>query len=207
MVDIDQSTFWTSAVLIRSGVRHAIEHDKGLACTIYLDPDGEVSAGLNRVLQRESFINLSGSLERVVRRCAWRVIASGAQSEKAFAEFSWFFGSRKTGHDCDPRIDAALAVLVEDRRGPWPLAGLAEAAGVSPSRFSALFKDSTGLPLRAYARWLRFQTAIYMLSKNGDLTTAARAAGYSSALQCTYQFRHMFGVSPAIFAKSLRNRR
>ena len=207
MVNLGASTIWTPAVLVRSGIRHALRNDEGITCTLYIDPDCEAAVGLAKLAGPAGVISLSGSVERAARKCVRLIIASGVGAQTAFEEFSTLLGSPKTGRICDPRVSIALAALIDGHHNRWPLAGLARNAGLSPQRFAAVFRESTGLPVRTYVRWLRIQTAIGAIARGSDLTSATKAAGYSSEKQFVNYFRHFFGVLPSTFAVPLRKRR
>ena len=207
MVDLGESTIWTSAVLVRSGIRHALRNDEGMTCSLYIDPDCEAAAGLVKLSGSTGVISLSGPVERAARKCVRLIVASGVGAQTAFEEFSTVLGSPRTGRICDPRVSVALAALIDGHHNRRPLAGLAQTAGLSPQRFATVFRESTGLPVRTYVRWLRIQTAIGAIARGSDLTSATKMAGYSSEKQFANYFRHFFGVSPSAFATTLRNRR
>jgi AraC-like DNA-binding protein len=205
MVDLGESTIWTSAVLLGSGARYHIQHNKGLMCSLYLDLDCEAAAGLAKLYGNFRAISLTGAVERAARKCVRRIIDNSANAERTFEEFSMFLGGQKTARVCDPKVMVALAELVDCYRNRYPLAGLAQTAGLSPGRFATLFKASTGFPVRTYVRWLRTQTAVRALAMGADQASAAKAAGYSSPLLFARSFRLLFGVSPSVFAATLRN--
>ena len=206
MVDLGESTFWASTVLIRSGMRHAVRNEDERIYSFYIDPDCEAAEGLTKLVATVGSVSLSGSIEHGVRKCVRRIIASSLHAQQAFEEFSMLLGSPKTGRVCDPRVATALAELSDSHRNPWPLADLAQSVGLSQTRFATIFKESTGLPVRTHVRWLRIQTTVRALSIGADPTTAARAAGYSSATQCRNHFRHMFGVSQLAFMAAKRKK-
>ena len=207
MVDLGESTIWTTAVLVRSGVRHALRNNEGMTCSLFIDPDCEAAAGLAKLAGTTGVISLSEPVERAARKCVRVMIASGVDAQRAFEEFSTLLGRPKTGRICDPRVSVALATLIDGHHNRWPLAGLAQTAGLSPQRFAAVFRESTGLPVRTYVRWLRIQTAVGAIARGSDLTSATKTAGYSSEKQFVNYFRHFFGVLPSAFAMSLRKRR
>lgn len=207
MVDLGESTIWATAVLVRSGIRHFLRNNEGTTCSLYIDPDCEAAAGMAKLAGPTGAISLSEPIERAARKCVRLIIASGAGAQTAFDEFSTLLGSPKTGRVCDPRVSVALAALVECHRNHWPLAGLAQSAGLSPQRFATIFRESTGLPVRTYVRWLRIQTALRAIATGTDPISATKMAGYSTEKQFAAYFRHMFGVSPSVFATTLRNRR
>lgn len=81
------------------------------------------------------------------------------------------------------------------------LASLAARAALSPSRFAQCLRTETGLPLRAYLRWLRLQRAVAAVLAGATLTQAAHEAGFADAAHLTRTFRRHFGHAPsAIFA-------
>lgn len=206
MVNLGESTFWASTVLIQSGIRHTVRNDNERAFSLYIDPDCEAADGLAKLSDTVGSVSLVGPVERGVRKLVQRIISHDGNGQQAFEEFSVLLGSPKTGRVCDPRVTVALAALSDNFRTPWPLAGLAQSVGLSLTRFATVFKESTGLPLRTYVRWSRIQATVHALSIGADPTSAAKAAGYSSAKQCTNHFRHMFGVSQLAFMATKRKK-
>ncbi len=206
-VDLGDSTIWASTVLIHRGIRHAIHCPSGTTpTTLFLDPDTETASGLAARAGGRSVVRLTGVVEIAARKLMQGRYDNDESVALAFDEFSCLFRRTKAGRPGDPRVRAALATLVEGHRRKWPLAGLAETAGLSIPQFAGLFRKCTGLPVRTHVRWLRFQTAIRSLARHGDLSSAAEDAGYLSALQFTYAFRRTFNLSPSVFASTLQPR-
>lgn len=81
------------------------------------------------------------------------------------------------------------------------LASLAARTALSPSHFAQCLRAETGLPLRAYLRWLRLQRAVAAALAGATLTQAAHEAGFADAAHLTRTFRRHFGHAPStIFA-------
>lgn len=59
------------------------------------------------------------------------------------------------------------------------------------------FAEVSGLPFRAYVRWLRLQRAVRTLADGSTLTEAAHWAGFSDSAHLTRTFVATFGVRPA----------
>jgi len=78
-----------------------------------------------------------------------------------------------------------------------PLAELATAVGLSPSRLAHLFRAQTGLPVRRYLLWLRLGDALQQLAHGVSLTTAAHAAGFADSAHFSRTFRAMLGITPS----------
>lgn len=80
------------------------------------------------------------------------------------------------------------AVRVEDA---------AASASLSPSHFMHWFRQASGLPFRAFVRWLRLQRAVRILATGATLTEAAHLAGFADSAHLSRTFVATFGVSPA----------
>lgn len=98
-------------------------------------------------------------------------------------------------------LDCRVASAVELLRGAperhMPIAELAPAVGLSPSRLAHLFRTHTGLPVRRYLLWLRLGDALQQLTHGASLTTAAHAAGFADSAHFSRTFRAMLGITPS----------
>lgn len=74
------------------------------------------------------------------------------------------------------------------------LADLAAEHGLSTSRFSHWFSESTGLPFRSYKKWVRLVVAMEELANGADLTRAAHSAGFADSAHLSRTFRLAFGL-------------
>ncbi|MCU0888042.1 MAG: helix-turn-helix domain-containing protein [Rubritepida sp.] len=97
----------------------------------------------------------------------------------------------------DPRVAAVAAQIDAAPDAFARLADAARAAGLSPSRFQALFRAALGVPFRRYRLWRRLAHAIALAGAGADLTRAAMEAGFASSAHFSAQFRAMFGLAPS----------
>ena len=104
----------------------------------------------------------------------------------------------------DPRIAQALHVIHEDPATRLPLAALARHAKLSPSRFTALFKQATGVPVRRYKLWVAMGAAVRSMQRGANLTKASMEAGFSSPAHFSSAYRQMFGMEPSRLAWTSR---
>jgi AraC-like DNA-binding protein len=75
---------------------------------------------------------------------------------------------------------------------------LARTAGLSPSHFSALFREATGGGVVEYTKRLRMARAREMLiTSSRSVGEVARAVGYTDAFYFSRQFRTVHGCSPS----------
>ena len=103
----------------------------------------------------------------------------------------------------DKRIRKAMEIMREDPAQSHSLESLAERVFLSPTRFTHLFKDETGVPIRRYRQWLRFRQAIQQITNGETMTAAAVQAGFTDSAHFSRAFRSMFGLKPSmVFRKS-----
>jgi len=103
----------------------------------------------------------------------------------------------------DKRIRKAMEIMREDPAQSHSLESLADQVFLSSTRFTHLFKDETGVPIRRYRQWLRFRQAIQQITNGETMTVAAMQTGFTDSAHFSRAFRSMFGMKPSvIFRKS-----
>ena len=93
-------------------------------------------------------------------------------------------------------VAKALA-LIEESAERVPLAELAQAAGYAPHHFHRIFKRATGVTPAAYIRANRAERAAVALGKDGSVTDAIYAAGYSGPSRFYAQSKGRLGMTPS----------
>lgn len=78
---------------------------------------------------------------------------------------------------------------------------LAEVACLSTSRFTHLFKDQVGIPLRPFILWCRMRVAVTSVLAGMTLTQAAHEAGFSDTAHLSRTFMDIFGANPSAILK------
>jgi AraC-like DNA-binding protein len=102
-----------------------------------------------------------------------------------------------TVQTADGRIVRPLQLIHEDPASRLSLASLARHAKLSPSRFAALFRDATGVPVRRYKLWVAMGAAVRSMQRGANLTHASMDAGFSSPAHFSSAYRQMFGMEPS----------
>jgi AraC-like DNA-binding protein len=97
----------------------------------------------------------------------------------------------------DARVVHSLQLIHEDPASRLSLAALARHAKLSPSRFAALFKQATGVPVRRYKLWVAMGAAVRSMQRGASLTEASMDAGFSSPAHFSSAYRQMFGMEPS----------
>lgn len=96
----------------------------------------------------------------------------------------------------DPRVSRALVAIHEDPQRNWRVEGLADVAGLSPSRFKEVFARKVGAPPSTYLRSWRMSLARQDLERGARLDRVARKYGYRAPEAFSRAFFRAFGVHP-----------
>jgi len=103
----------------------------------------------------------------------------------------------------NPRIRIVTDFMNANLHRRIRLAELAEAANLSASRFSHVFKTQTGLSPGAYLRRLRTERARHLLATSPlRIKEIMAMAGYNSKSLFVRHFKRSFGVAPSQYRKA-----
>lgn len=87
------------------------------------------------------------------------------------------------------------------------LAELASIANLSPSRFTRVFRQETGLSPHQYLIQARIEQAKHLLRSKGDISigSIAHQLGFADQSHFTRHFKRIVGVSPKVVLQESRN--
>lgn len=104
---------------------------------------------------------------------------------------------RQAARTMDGRVSRAIAGMSLGGDDLVPVARLADAVGLSASRFQHLFTREMGVPFRRYRAWARMRAAVREVAGGNDFTTSAHAAGFCDQAHFNHDFRRTFGAPPS----------
>ena len=96
----------------------------------------------------------------------------------------------------DPRISKALVAIHEQPGRAWRNEQLAELAGLSLSRFAAVFHVCLGQTPQAYLRQWRMTLAHQDIQSGERIKSVSRRYGYASSEALARAFQRQFGKAP-----------
>jgi AraC family transcriptional regulator of arabinose operon len=103
---------------------------------------------------------------------------------------------------CDPRVQVVIDFLSGNFHRRIHLNEIAEAAKLSPSRLSHVFKDEMGISPGKYLRRIRMQKAGSLLATSRlSVKQIMAMAGYDNKAHFVRQFRKAFVVTPSEYRK------
>lgn len=181
-----------------------------LYCAGRLVTEALAEGGLqhNRTAARAQPATLEWYLEAMLREIRanaapdWRVLANHVRS---LAIELGRDARRGTGaRDVPGPLLQARTVLAQDYARPHRLADLARSASLSVSHFSHLFRESFGVPPKAYLSQQRLQHAARLLGdRNLRIGEIARRTGYADIYHFSRMFKRHFGISPTAMRRGL----
>lgn len=99
----------------------------------------------------------------------------------------------------DKRIKSALDAIAANPASDAAM--LANLVHLSPSRFTHLFRQQTGMSVSRYLLWSRLLTAIEAVAGGASTTVAAHQAGFADLAHMSRNFSGTFGVVPSELQK------
>ncbi len=103
----------------------------------------------------------------------------------------------------DPRLKKALFAMHERPEFDWTIEKLANQAGMSRARFSAHFRETTGMTPMGYLTEWRICLAQTLLKKGKSLKLIASTVGYASAIGLRRAFVRCTGMSPGVVSRKI----
>jgi AraC-like DNA-binding protein len=102
-------------------------------------------------------------------------------------------------------VSAAIAYMREDLTRSLTVSELADVVAMSQSAFAHLFKSVTGVSPYQFVKRLRLDQARVLIVEEGrTVSEAAAMVGYSSLSHFINEFKRHFGVTPGLYAESVR---
>jgi AraC-like DNA-binding protein len=113
------------------------------------------------------------------------------------------------GRSMRPAIRELLESIDERLGNPMTVADMARTAGLSVSRFKAVFRREVGMPPMEYVTRRRIDAAMARLIGDGSVsaTEVAMGLGFSSSQHFSTAFKRHVGVTPTEFRESAGLRR
>ncbi|MCB1167980.1 MAG: helix-turn-helix transcriptional regulator [Leptospiraceae bacterium] len=195
-VMLEAEEFQAPLVILAPNVKHAVSGDHTQQCILLLDAESALCETISRqcLKGRDALTLEAFELEPI------------AGSEDCRRAPDWITSlirslpglqvSAEMG-PMDHRIVAACEYIQSDPDLKVSLIELAQHTGLSEGRFTHLFKESMGIPIRKYILWLRLRKSVESLRAGLSLTDAAHAAGFADQAHMSRSFKDHFGASPA----------
>jgi AraC-like DNA-binding protein len=184
------------AAIIPPSLLHELDFHGEPFGALYIEPN---LGGLNAV---RALLNVTGSAQSALLGVCSQIpmlrsLFEDRSSERWAAEALsdlLAFSTRNAGALAfDPRIAAALDFMQSGSSEAPSLERLAQAAGISKSRFQHLFTEHAGVPFRHYRIWQKLRVAWQQIAQGATVTEAAHASGFFDSAHFAREYRKTFG--------------
>jgi AraC family transcriptional regulator len=197
-----QNTEWVdyAGAVIAPDLPHAFEAPGRVVANILFEPECAAGRALLGRYGIDGIAELpSAEVARLVAPLAKAYEADASDAvliglaQQAIAELS---GVSRQATATDRRVLKAIAHIREHIDEPISLTSVADAAGLSPSRFRHLFVNETGVSCKAFILWERLNVALARGFGGASWTEAAHAANFADSAHLSRTCRRMFGLAP-----------
>lgn len=178
------------SALVDVGVEHVFDPRGEQVALVYLEPDAPEVRGWRPLLAREGGVLFDVALP-VGARSAMEGRLRAFDSPQLMK-----LPADPAAAALDPRVARSLQALRRVGDQPWARAGLAQAAGLSPSRFNHLFREEVGVSFRSYRIWCQVRAAMTGVGPLMSMTDAALQGAFADSSHFSRTFRATFGMTP-----------
>ncbi|MGH7342743.1 MAG: helix-turn-helix domain-containing protein, partial [Candidatus Rokuibacteriota bacterium] len=189
--------------IVPSDLPHQTHPPVSLLATFWLDPETDDAKRVVAACGAHAIQPIARARVRMVaprlRACVEDGLGYPVARERLDEVVGILAPCEKTGPAAavDPRVSRACELLRAAPGRRVPLAQLAAAVALSPSRLAHLLRPHLGLPLRRYLLWLRLRDALREMAQGATITAAAHAVGFADAPHLDRTFRRMLGFMPS----------
>lgn len=195
----------STGIIIGPDVPHQFTSNPGdYHVFIFLDPETEQAALLHKVfgLNKNPLQSLDEEkTKHVLQGFKEWFFSSDFSAESPQPVMDQLISALAPYHPFHPPLDArilhAIRYIKQNLDSELDIKTVAGEACLSESRFSHLFKEQIGIPLRRYILWCRIERAIRVIAGGVSLSEAAFECGFSDPAHLTRTFQEMFGVKPS----------
>lgn len=194
------------SAIIAPGQFHAIDGRKNKLALIILVPEARAAQPLLPILARKSLSRIPVSVVQNLLPLFEAFDKLGGvtvESEKICREM---LEKIRNGADLqsaaiDLRVSRSIEWIRTEHENHVSVGEIAANVALSESRFSHLFSEQVGVPVRRYLLWLRLRNALHLLANGISLTDTAHEAGFADSAHLTRTFRQMLGIAPSALIK------
>ncbi len=181
-------------IILDQDVKHQIIGDRGEQLLILIDADANVMQHCReRYFKDKPYKKIDNNLnvefdENLINvDNAFDMVKSIIKNHiKSVFEFN---------KEVDPRILISIKTINKTENKKITLKELAGISNLSEGRFTHLFKDEIGIPIRKYLLWRRLLEAVELIKEGSSFTDAAHEAGFSDSAHLSRTFKDSFGIT------------
>lgn len=192
------------ALLVGQNCERSLKAKKTPIYSLNLDPCNPASFMLEQILSKSKIVDCSERITDEVINLANKPLDGFVRCEEVLKQsnrileimFPWAMLPKPL----DSRVRLVANLLWDRPPVKVDLNFLANECGLSPSRLTHLFKDTTGTTIKEYLLWVKMRTAADMFTKNCTLTEVAHEIGFADSAHLSRTFMRFFALKPSFLA-------
>lgn len=206
-LQIDGANYEYRSVIIAPNVPHQVDDHDEWQLMLHIDPENLVAKQLSMAYLKDCrFKEIDFSVVKPLLteiNTYVHCIHSCKDAKKLFDDIvSALLSFPIETPPIDHRIKAALEILHQLPVKKICTKTIAGAVCLSESRFSHLFRNQMGIPVRRYLLWLRLRDAVEQVLDGMSFTYAAHHAGFSDSAHLSRTFKRMSGMTLSDYLKN-----
>lgn len=191
---VDGKKITCNAIILDQDVKHQIIGDKGEQLLILIDADANIKQSCRDKYFKDhpyKIIENRLELENEVNKITSDNVFNMAQA--IIKEHMGVIYS--INQQVDSRILESVKTINRTEYNKISLNKLSEISKLSEGRFTHLFKEEIGIPIRKYLLWRRLLEAVELIKEGSSFTDAAYEAGFSDSPHLCRTFKDSFGLT------------
>jgi len=193
------------SLLLPAGTAVTIDTQGGMIANCTLDPLGKDLHILSKLMEHQCGSGYYQLRNEQVQIKKFRAICTAPfKSHEIIASFVDILSVKNKKlptNIIDRRIEQIIELIQSTISENLSLSELADAANISPSRLTQLFKEQTGIPVRRYRLWYRLYITAFKIGQGMNLTDAAAVAGFTDSPHFIRTSRSMLGMKPSYISQ------
>lgn len=187
--------------IIKPQIEHICTNVKGCLTVLNIEPDSNVGIYINELFNTKKNNHIIYEREELLEIFGIQTIK---KNKNIIPTLISFLCGKKVDKSLDPRILRALNIVRENSEKRLTNSKISQEVFLSPSRFSALFKNEVGSSFSKFLLWFRMRKAIYLLLSQPEktITEIALLTGFYDSSNFTKAMYQLVGVKPIVFRKN-----
>lgn len=191
-------------ILVNKNVLHSFRTGEKLHFTMMIEPASGFAEQLNERIGKTDCYIFELPDDNKLQQLAFSMSEhrEAAYYNEFMEKFLIFLGIQSLPQCYDERIKEFLRLLEKCTCDSHEISFFAEQAALSESRFSHLFREQTGVPLKSYLLLHQMERAFAGLFHGKRITEAAVDAGFDSPSHFAAAAKKMMGMPASVSLKN-----
>lgn len=204
-MDICVADKWVSCkcIIVNKNISHSFSANKKLHFSAIIEPASVIADQLNKKLHDHDYYTLNTDSITKAQQSAKELIENNdillyhAFIQKLYKAL----GIKESEKNYDERVSEFLRLIDCCSCNVHSISSFTDRLALSPSRFSHIFREQVGVPLKSYILLHQMETAFTHLLKGKNITEAAMLSGFDSPSHFAAAAKKLMGMPAGLSLK------